>query len=220
MNYDPYQPPRTDAPAHRPTATANGFVVSPVGLAASVLLGIAVGSKVIEIVAWLTLEPRMYASVGSVVDGVGILARVAGIITFLVWIRRIVKNVHSLGISGLQHTPGGAVGGWFVPLRNLVHGYRVVLEVWRASDPANAGAAPHAWLAHDKEDGDAGIILHWWLACITSRIAVVATRFETTFSFWIVSACAEVIAFGLMVIVIRRVDLRQREFARRLEPLA
>src|SRR5262245_60280273 len=45
---------------------------------------------------------------------------------FLIWQYRCVRNLPALGIADRRLSPRWSVGGWFVPIVNLVHGYRVM----------------------------------------------------------------------------------------------
>jgi len=62
--------------------------------------------------------------------GVGIAA------AFLVWFHRMHNNLPGLGGRELKYSPGWAVGGFFVPILDLVRPFQVMREVWHGSDPA------------------------------------------------------------------------------------
>jgi Domain of unknown function (DUF4328) len=190
--------------------------MSALGLFASVALAIGVGLQLAEIGAWLALDSETYESTERVLMRVGVLARVAGTIAFLVWIYRTIAKLHSFGVQGLTYKPGAAVGLWFVPFLNLVHGYRVVVEAWKASDPDTIGAAPYAWVLGNRNEGS-GIILHWWLAYIASRIVTSATRVASSVPICVIAAGVEIVALVLLVIVVRRIDQRQSAYAERLQ---
>jgi heme exporter protein D len=66
---------------------------------------------------------------------------IVGVILFSRWIHRANANA-ALVSSGLEFTPGWAVGWFFVPLANLFKPYQVVTELYRASDPE---ADPDYW---------------------------------------------------------------------------
>jgi hypothetical protein len=66
---------------------------------------------------------------------VEILARVATIVVFLMWLYRAYSNLSPLKVRDLEFTPGWAVGWWFIPFANLIKPYQAVSETWRESDP-------------------------------------------------------------------------------------
>ena len=53
-------------------------------------------------------------------------------VSFLAWIYRAHKNLKALGAMDLKYSPGWAIGGFFVPLLNMVRPYQVVTEIWKA----------------------------------------------------------------------------------------
>src|SRR5689334_7274535 len=53
---------------------------------------------------------------------------VATAVAFLIWFHRAHKNLPALGARELKYTPGWAVGGFFVPLLNLVRPADVMRE--------------------------------------------------------------------------------------------
>lgn len=63
------------------------------------------------------------------------LARLATIVTFLIWLYRVYSNLSPLKARDLEFTPGWAVGWWFIPFANLIKPYQAVTEAWRESDP-------------------------------------------------------------------------------------
>ena len=170
MTFDPYQSPRSER-----QEAPSGAGWSKVGTLAAALLGAAVGAQLIEIGVWLPLgEPAAFADIVSTVRPIAGVIRVAGIAAFLVWIHRVIRNAHAFGARGLAYSPGAAVGYWFIPLLNLVHGYRVVVEAWRASDPEDAGSEGQRWKSRDADN----VILHGWLAYLASRVVIVVARFD------------------------------------------
>jgi hypothetical protein len=53
---------------------------------------------------------------------------------FLVWLHRAYKNLPAFGVR-TAHSPGWAVGYWFIPFANLVRPYQTVKEMWIKGDP-------------------------------------------------------------------------------------
>ena len=65
---------------------------------------------------------RMIASL----QGLTYLATITG---FLVWFHRAYTNLHSLGMEPLRLRAGWAVGGWFVPILNLVRPKQIMSDI-------------------------------------------------------------------------------------------
>ncbi|MEV4561753.1 DUF4328 domain-containing protein [Kitasatospora sp. NPDC049285] len=72
---------------------------------------------------------------------------VATVAVFLVWFRRCRRNAEVLAPGAHAHTPGYAVGGWFIPLGNLWIPRRVALDIWRSAGPAGGTWIINAWWA-------------------------------------------------------------------------
>ena len=76
----------------------------------------------------------------------------ATVVVFAIWIYRAAYNTRQLGATGMQFSPGWAVGWYFIPFANLVKPYQAMKEIWKAS------AAPARW-----QDQSRGPILPlWW----------------------------------------------------------
>lgn len=76
--------------------------------------------------------PFLFIGLISIVE---LLARLATVVVFLIWLHRTYSNLSPLKASGLEFTPGWAVGWWFIPFANLIKPYQAVAETWRESDP-------------------------------------------------------------------------------------
>jgi len=83
-------------------------------------------------------------------------------IAFLMWTHRAYRNLPALGANRLDHTPGWAVGWFFVPFANLVKPYQVVAEIWRNSDPQAIGAPYGA--------ASVAPVVYWWTAFLARGI--------------------------------------------------
>ena len=78
-------------------------------------------------------------------------AGLASMIFVLVWIHRANHNARARGATGLNMTPGWAVGWYFVPIAWFWKPYIAMKEIWQAS------ANPKHWW---RQDGSP--LLGWW----------------------------------------------------------
>jgi hypothetical protein len=147
--------------------------------------------------------------------------RLAQLITgvcFLVWIYRAHRNLPALGARNLGYSPGWAVGGFFVPLLNLVRPYQVVREIWKASSPEVGVSNDSSW----QNVGTSPLLGIWWGTFIVMNILGQAVLWlsppaNTVEAFlpvaWlgVVSYVVGVIAAVLALFVVRELDTRQVE---------
>ena len=84
------------------------------------------------------------------------VAMVTGVF-FLIWIYRAHKNLKALGATDLKYSPGWAIGGFFIPVLNIVRPYQVVAEIWRGSG-IDARRSAGAW-AYESTPVFIGL---WW----------------------------------------------------------
>lgn len=82
----------------------------------------------------------------------------AMLVVFCVWLYRVARNLPALRATELEFRPGWAVGWWFIPFANLVQPFRVMMEIWRASDPST-GATDRASRARLPV---AALLPLWW----------------------------------------------------------
>lgn len=83
-------------------------------------------------------------------------------IAFICWLYRARTNVDGWQARGLRWSSGWAIGGWFIPLGNLVIPKQVVDEVRAASAASGFGAPVPA--------GSTPLIWAWWLCYLLGNI--------------------------------------------------
>jgi Domain of unknown function (DUF4328) len=71
---------------------------------------------------------------------------------FITWHYRLLRRLERSLSEPLPHSPGWAIGGWFVPLLNLVRPKQMVNDTWRATTPPDTAARRvpvsfHLWWA-------------------------------------------------------------------------
>ena len=143
-----------------------------------------------------------------------ILALVTGVL-WLVWQHRAQSNLRALGAADLRFTPGWAVGWWLIPVANFAMPYLTTRELLKASDPT-AGAV-------DWKTRPTGSLLPLWWAAWLGRAALTGIalsiagqsssdvdRLVRQQSFGIAADLATIAAAILALLVVRRVDRRQR----------
>ena len=91
-------------------------------------------------------------------------------VCFIVWMWRAAKNNEALGRTGARFGPGWAIGGWFIPIANLVIPFLMMQDLWRGSDPSTP-RDDHQWRA-----SGASTLVGWWWATVvaTSILRIVA----------------------------------------------
>src|SRR5579863_1150161 len=90
----------------------------------------------------------------------GAIPLILAIVVFF-WIYRAAVNARRLGAANLRHSPGWAVGWFFVPIANLGMPYRAMGEIWRAS------ADPARW----QEQRVPSLLRWWWFLGLFASIA-------------------------------------------------
>jgi hypothetical protein len=137
----------------------------------------------------------------------------ATVICFLVWLHRVHKNLRALGSESLKMTPGQAVGRWFIPFVNLVHGYQSVRHAWVESQPAAVLPSGQV-LARSTP-----LLGLWWAFYIINNLVsraeptTVATvdAFMNALPIWTISSVIHAVAGTLAIVVVLRLERRQRE---------
>ena len=117
------------------------------------------------------------------------------IISFLVWLHRVSKNLQALQVTQ-RFSPGKAIASWFVPFASWFVPYMVMVEVWKGSHPLPEGRnALHGGnYVPDSPDW----LPIWWAAWIGGTTV---TRFVWRVFFTGASTNSEVISENWFTIV-------------------
>jgi hypothetical protein len=154
-----------------------------------------------------------------------VLAFVATGICFLTWIYRAYKNLPALGAGEPKHSPGWAVGSFFVPILNLYRPYQIVRETWVASDPASFEDDE---IARVVRPSSPAVVGGWWATWIISGfLAQIAFRLSLdaktpvalrgAAQLGIADAVLSILCAVLAVLVVRTITDWQEARNRRLE---
>jgi hypothetical protein len=172
----------------------------------------------------LTAEAATADGRQALVDLLQAAVYVATAIPFLVWFHRAYANLPALGMAPLEVGAGWAIGGWFVPLLNLVRPKEIMNDIWRGSDPDRASRLDGFW----RVGPVSGLVHLWWtlvlLSWLVDRIVFAVIRIgpQTVASLrtsTMVSLTADVldVALGLVALeLVRRTSRRQQARADRL----
>jgi len=143
------------------------------------------------------------------------VAFIATAITFLVWFRRLYRNIPPLRVGPLRYRPGWAVGAWFVPILNLFRPKQIMNDIWRASDPVD-GYRP----ASLEGRGVPFLVNAWWAMFLVSsafdRATLAALEAETVDELlasaktYAVSDAFNILLSAVAIAVVVSVTKRQR----------
>ncbi len=152
-------------------------------------------------------EPPLGPVLLQLCSALGMLgALVAAGVCYLMLIHRAAKNLRAFGRQGLEYTPGWVVGWFFVPFANLVRVPRVMMELWRGSDPATDG---YSWRA----SASTPLIGVWWaLWVIGNAISNVSARIDvpsSSASVGLVAGGFNLLAGVACILLILQLDKRQ-----------
>jgi len=95
-----------------------------------------------------------FATAGGLDMFDGLLA-MASFIVFLTWVYRATANLPALGSMTCKYTPGWAVGWYFIPFANIVHGHQVMANIWTESQPPAVNE--NGFYLPRK-----ATLVHWW----------------------------------------------------------
>lgn len=233
------------------TAADRGPVApyAPLGLRAklaiaSLLIGIVIDAVAVYLFAsYLSLINRFFsddqtapallrATEGRlmIIGGVGLLVSLITVVTFLIWMYQAHRNLPATGAHNLEYSPGWAIGGFFVPILNLLRPFQVMREIWKASDPDQESVEGDYWKYSDTTPA----LGFWWFACLGAgfisivsfimawsiawenelsslSLAALANRMLTATLLKIVSEILRVIAAVLAILLIKGITARQEE---------
>jgi Domain of unknown function (DUF4328) len=183
---------------------------------AMVTIGFLALSMVVSLLTITFVHDYFFIALPSVVLGGSALAALVGVgcvVSFLLWFHRSYRNLPALRAEGLEHSPGIAVGWWFVPVANCWKPFRVAVEIWKASDPA----ADTNDLASRAMIPTPALLAVWWMAWLTAlvldnlvgapdRIQYLGLQITPPM---VVTAGFDILAAALAMAVILEVDRRQ-----------
>ncbi len=147
---------------------------------------------------------------------------IATAVVFLMWVHRANRVLHDKGIQKLEHTPGWAVGWFFVPIANLFKPYLLIKEIFQRSDPDRVELST---LDEPSSEG-VGWITAWWIGWLLSGAVdtLASVAFQQAGNI-VLRYSALKIAFlsdllftattALLIVVISKIDNRQRALATR-----
>jgi hypothetical protein len=101
----------------------------------------------------------------SAASSLFVLAQFVIAVLFIVWMFRAAKNHEALGRSNTRFGPGWAIGGWFVPVANLVLPVLIVQDLWRGGD-ASRPRDDAAW----RNVRGSWLVGCWWAAWVASLL--------------------------------------------------
>ena len=238
-------PPPADASDVQPVSTpqANGIEPyrSPQSLSRTLLifLGIGLGLDIAAVGSGLAERSLLERAQGGelitfseadsndtrqMVVGIAQAAMfVATIPVFIIWFRRLYRNLPALGARNLRFKPGWAVGAWFVPILNLFRPVQITYDIWKASEPDMSEAPDTPW----RTQRNPALIGFWWAAWVISNwTAQIAFRLDGNSDdldsivgaslAWVIADSASVIATILAIALVWRMTARHQRRARRL----
>jgi hypothetical protein len=155
-----------------------------------------------------TAEFNQWMTQAEGVDGWYSLGIISSAIAFWAWLTRAITNTPVLGGGTPEFSPRAAVGWWFVPIANLVQGYRMVADLWRR-------------MAVSPDAQGTGQVLAWWLlwiggtlvsrgatAASPTDLAGVTTLFQVASGAYVALGISGVLLCRIVWVIQHRADSR------------
>ena len=234
----PPSPVRAPMPAPPPVIQTAGAYKSPSALARAIVILLVIGAVfhvigIVSTMAQMSLLSNVKSGVTlgpgaasandlrqQIIGAVQVLVFIVTAVLFLTWISRVYRNLTALSTREPTHSPGWAVGAWFVPFLNLFRPVQIVKEVWIYSDPTateygGLGIAPSA----------PPLIGWWWglylvtgfFGQITFRLSASAKTIDDLLASSTLSIVGDVLGIPLTILafqVVRKLSARQDAAAR------
>lgn len=153
---------------------------------------------------------EIFATLLLGIAGFYTVAFIVSVVLVAMWIHRAHANLRDAGFTGLEFTPGWAVGWFFVPFANLIKPFQAMRELWNASLGEPGGFAEPA----------PGQIKFWWGGGIVGNIGSnISTRLSSSddaSALWLsallgaISSVALIASAWLLIGLIRQITAAQR----------
>jgi hypothetical protein len=149
------------------------------------------------------------------------LVALAIFVLLIIWLYRAAKNNEALGRQYPRLGPGWAIGGWFIPVANLVIPFIIMDDVWRGADPSTARGDPN-W----RRSSTLGAIWAWLVTAVIFTIpsAIASSsgdvradepeKVRRDDTLRIIATVGGIVAAVFAIVVIRRIAVRQEECLR------
>jgi hypothetical protein len=149
------------------------------------------------------------------------LVALAIFVLLVIWLYRAAKNNEALGRQNPRLGPGWAIGGWFIPVANLVIPFIIMDDVWRGADPSIARGDP-GW----RRTSTLGAIWAWLVTAVIFTIpsAIASSSGDVRADepdkvrrddiLRIIGAFGAILAAVFAIVVTRRIAARQEECLR------
>ena len=135
-------------------------------------------------------------------------------VLFMIWMWRAAKNVGLFGRARQKFGPGFAIGGWFIPLANLVIPGMQMHDIWKGSGrPLRPG---------ERAKGSA-LVWVWWMVFLFGRAFIFlnstpgpdkvydVSTFDALNALLIIAAVATAASAVLAIFMIRAVTAMQED---------
>lgn len=125
---------------------------------------------------------------------------VAAAVAVPMWMHRTFRNLPALGETNLGWSPAWAVGGWFIPIGNLVIPYLVARELWART----VGTAAPGW----------PLLPVWWATVIAAVLLQRQIDLASGLGadvIGLVNDAVRLLAGVLLIVIVRTVTRVQRE---------
>ena len=205
---------------------ANGLLVTlltgalPLAGAAALAHAYALGARLVVLGDPGAGDFRMRARDADTVARTTAVVLVVSVVVvgpvFVTWMWRAARNQQVLHRGPERLGSGWAIGGWFVPLANVVIPVLVVQDLWRGSDAAIDLGDPR-WRIADRS----WLVGWWWGLLLGGTLAVVGaaadqpaeriSTLEQANVLALLGSLSAAVAAVLGVLVVRRITERQTE---------
>lgn len=186
-----------------PGRIAQYALIAQLVLQALVVAGWALGSVLADGYAGPSFaQLSVWFRFVSVVDLCRLIAGGVGFAAFVVWMHRAYANVGVLG-GYRRYSTWMAMGGWLVPIGNAVFPFQVVRESWAIAEDESAlhASDPPPWLSL------------WWGLCVLAVLLPILSSIVWGIYAQVLARVVYLGAIVATIVVVRRVTVRQREFA-------
>lgn len=212
----------------RQRAIVTGLTVAlEVGAVIALVRTAAFGARLVALASPASELRSRAADADAFVRGTDVASGIALVVLaplFITWLWRAAKNQQALGRGPERLGSGWAIGGWFVPLANLVIPVLVVQDLWRVGDPTIDRDDPR-WRIADRS----WVVGWWWGLLLIGGFGLSGARADQPGERIVTLEQANVLALlgsaslaaaaVLAVLVVRGVSTRQ-EVCRRAQSQA